>query len=305
MPCYFPLKGFYGKVAGASGKRPIVFKETQADRDGIDCPIRIPCGRCVGCKLERSRQWAIRCMHEKQMHQDSSFLTLTYSDEFLPSDRSLSKRDLQLFMKRLRKARGDGIRFFACGEYGEVTNRPHYHVLLFNCSFPDQSFYKDGKTGGPLYTSKAVDRLWPFGGNVIGSVTFDSCAYVARYILDKRSGPQFADWYEWVDDCGEVHSLEPEFLVMSRRPGIGLAWFKKFGAHAFEWDSVIMNGKEIRPPRYYDSKFELLDPDRMVDIKELRREKAKQFDPADATPDRRRVREQVEIAKLSRFKRDT
>jgi len=239
-------------------------------------------------------------MHEKQMHEDSSFVTLTYAN--VPEGGSLVKRDLQLFMKRLRKARGR-VRFFACGEYGEGTYRPHYHLLLFGLDWPDKRFYKNAKAGQPLYNSDALDRIWGLGHCVVGSVDFDSCAYVSRYILEKRNGPQAAVWYCWTDADGVVHERVPEFVVMSRRPGVGSLWFDKFGSRAFELDSVIMNGHEMKPPRFYEKKFELVDPGSLEALKAKRVRFAKTL-AADNTPERRRVKDEVQRRNLAMWKRD-
>lgn len=300
MPCYSPLTAYYGKDIGKSGKRSITF-DRNAAFSGVK--LSLPCGQCVGCRLERSRQWAIRCMHEKQMHAENSFVTLTYDPAHLPPGGSLVKRDLQLFMKRLRKRRGDGIRFYACGEYGELSRRPHYHLILFNCDFADKRFYKFAKRGERLYTSQEVRELWPLGHNVIGNVDFDSCAYVARYIMKKVTGPRAEDFYMWTDADGVIHQVIPEFTVMSRRPGIGLDWFDKYGEHAYEWDSVIMNGREIRPPRYYDVKYDLVHAAALADLKRKRRRAALRH-KSDQTPERRRVCERVEELRLSQFKRE-
>lgn len=301
MPCYSPLTAYRSKDVGSSGKRGITFQRNSSF-SGV--ALRLPCGQCCGCRLERSRQWAIRCMHEKMLHDDNSFVTLTYDQASLPEHGTLVKRDLCLFMKRLRKLKGSGVRFFACGEYGETTHRPHYHLLLFNCGFGDKVFYKLAKRGERLYTSETLDRLWPFGLNVIGSVDFDSCAYVARYIMAKRLGDEFRDHYCRVDwGSGEIVNVLPEFVVMSRRNGIGAEWFARFGAHAYNFDSVVMNGREMRPPRYYDTKYEVVDASGLALIKDKRRAKALEH-RADNTPDRRRVRETFELHRLANSRRD-
>lgn len=296
MPCYCPLKGFYSKDFGASGKRGITFSR---DNAWSGAPLFLPCGQCIGCRLDKARQWAIRCMHEKQLHAASSFLTLTYEDKKVPAGGTLVKRDLVLFMKRLRQyfvrqGFGDGVRFYACGEYGETTLRPHYHVLLLSHDFPDKVYWKKAKSGLPLYNSDALSRLWPDGFSVVGTVDFDSCCYVARYIMKKRSGPSAAEYY------GDVI---PEFTVMSRNPGLGLRWFEKYGEHAFQLDSVVFKNREVRPPRYYEAKYELVDSASLERIK-LKRRLAAQLHRADNTVDRRRVRELVELKRLEIFKRD-
>lgn len=222
MPCYAPIIAYYSKCVGDTGKRGIVFSKTAA-HSGV--PLRLPCGQCIGCRLERSRQWAVRCLHEKMIWEFNYFVTLTYSDKFLPAGLTLDKRALQLFMKRLRKHYGDGIRFYGCGEYGDRTKRPHYHLILFNCKLDGLRFYKHQADGSPLFYSETLEKLWPFGFNVVGEVTFESCAYVARYITKKIFG-----------DKAEAHygGRQPEFTVMSRRPGIGSAWFERYGKHAYE-----------------------------------------------------------------------
>lgn len=291
MPCFFPLKAYYSREFGKSGKRGITF-DRNASFSGLS--MALPCGQCVGCRLEHSRQWAMRCMHEKSMHTDSEFVTLTYDPECMPPDGSLVKRDLQLFMKRLRKKVGK-VRFYACGEYGDRHGRPHYHLILFGIRFTDRQFYKTAKNGDKLYTSRFLEGIWKYGFNVIGDVTFESCAYVARYICDKITG-----------DLAEAHyqGRQPEFTNMSRRPGIGVEWFRKFGEHSYAHDSVVLRGKEMRPPRFYDTMFEVVDGPRMAVLKRKRRREALRH-KADDTPDRRRVKEAVTKASLRIFKRDT
>jgi len=290
MPCYGPLTAYYGKERHpVTGRRSLVFDKRQSF-SGV--PIVIPCGQCIGCKLERSRQWAMRCMHEKRMHAASAFLTMTYSPANLPAGGTLVKRDLQLFMKRLRKKRPTGLRFYACGEYGETTARPHYHVLLFNTSFPDMKFWKDASIG-PLNASAELDGLWTNGQCLIGEVTFDSCAYVARYCTKVITGEKAEAHYR---------GREKEFTVMSRRPGIGFAYYEKHGAEAYKHDSVVVNGFEVGLPRYYDTKFELVDSDRLEALKIERRRRAK-LRKADQTSARRKVIERFEYLKAETFKR--
>lgn len=295
MTCFGPLTAYRPK-SDAGGR--LVFDKRKSD-NGIG--IKIPCGRCIGCRLERSRQWAMRCMHEKRMHKRSSFLTLTYDDEHLPEGNSLSMDDYQRFMKRLRWRFGDGIRFCGCGEYGDVTFRPHYHILLLNCDFDDRRFNRKSASGAALYTSASLDALWskdgkPLGFSLIGDVDFDSCCYVARYVMKKVIGNDTFDssLYDW--ETGLVK--EAPFMTMSRRPGLGTAWFDKYGIDAYKWDSVIMNGMEVRPPRFYDGKYEILEPDKLARLKVQRRRKAAVY-RADNTTRRLRVREVVALAKLN------
>lgn len=289
MGCAQPLVGYRSKDIGRSGKRGITFNRN-ASFSGV--PIPLPCGQCIGCRLEHSRQWAIRCMHEKRMFMFNSFVTLTYDNAHLPKGGTLVRRDPQLFLKRLRKEYGKGIRFYGCGEYGELSRRPHYHFILFNFQCPGLKYYKSVAMGEKLYTSDAIAKLWPFGFNVVGDVSFKSCAYVARYVTGKIKGDNAKEHYLSVSTDGEVTDLLPEFSMMSRRPGIGAAWFAKYGSETYEWDSVIMNGKEVRPPRFYDTRFELVDSHRLGKLKEKRR-RAAVLQKDDNTTARRMVKEQV------------
>lgn len=298
MPCYHPLKGYYSREIGKSGKRGITF-DRGSSFSGVSIPI--PCGQCIGCRLEKSRQWAMRCMHEKRLHLDNCFVTLTYDDEHLPKFGTLVKRDLQLFMKRLRNAMGAGVRFYACGEYGDVNRRPHYHAILFNVAFEDRVLWKRTRRGEALYTSKELARLWFNGYHTIGDVSFDSAAYVARYVMKKVTGKP--EHYEVVDGHGEICERLPEFTVMSRRPGIGLGWYKKYGAETYSHDNCVINNKLVRPPRYYDGKFELDNSAAMEDIKRKRKRKAfLQF--KENLIDRRRVRERVVELNMKQLKRE-
>jgi hypothetical protein len=138
VTCYKPLLGYRAAERNEQGKRPLVFNPSQGL---VDMPIKVACGQCIGCRLERSRQWAIRCVHEASLHEHNSFITLTYNDENLPADGSLDVRHWQLFMKRLRKRHGSGIRYFHCGEYGSKHRRPHYHACLFGLDFPDKKLW--------------------------------------------------------------------------------------------------------------------------------------------------------------------
>lgn len=303
MACFAPLTAFYAKEVGATGKRGITFNR---DLSHSGVKLRLPCGQCIGCRLEHSRQWAIRCMHEKLMHEENCFLTLTYDDKSVPEGYTLVKRDFTLFMKRLRKRLAKGkrrIRFYACGEYGETTLRPHYHAILFGVDFADKQLWRETRRGDKLYTSPMIDEVWGKGMNVLGDVTFESAAYVARYVVKKVRGPDAWQHYQWVDSAGVIYDRVPEYTNMSRMPGIGMEWFKKFGAHAYAHDSVVINGKLVRPPRFYDTQFEVVDLPALSLLKVKRRRKAMKR-RGDNTPDRRRVREQVEHARLAQSTRD-
>lgn len=301
MSCYSPLTAFYSREIGATGKRGITF-DRNASFSGV--PLKLPCQQCVGCRLDRSLQWAVRCMHEKQLHDSSCFLTCTYEDEHLPEGNTLVVRDHQLFMKRLRKKMGQGVRFYMCGEYGEKNLRPHYHYLLFNKDFSDKKFYKMSKDGeSKMYTSALAEELWQKGLCVLGDVTLDSCAYVARYICDKITGEMAEAHYEAVTTDGVVVSRVPEFTCQSRNPGIASAWYEKFGKHShLAGDFAVLDGKRVRMPRFYDSRFELTDPEELAKLKKRRLANARRF-RKNNTRDRLRVREVVTLKRLKMSQR--
>lgn len=263
MPCYRPLKGYRAlSINRETGKRAVVFN---AHEGLIDQPVDLPCGQCIGCRLERSRQWAIRCVHEASCFESNCFISLTYSDEFLPADGSLCLKHFQDFFKRLRFRFGSGIRFFHCGEYGEQFGRPHYHACIFNFDFPDRVLFSDAR-GVKLYTSAILDDLWGFGFCTIGDVTFESAAYVARYITKKITGSLAEAHY-----CGR----KPEYTTMSRRPGIGKTWFQRFASDVFPSDQVVLRGKVMKAPNYYSRLFELAYPSDFVRVKRKRNKQAK------------------------------
>lgn len=241
MPCYHPIKAYQGSGG--------LFFWRKA---GTDKELMVACGQCVGCRLERSRTWAARCMHEASLHQENCFITLTYRED--PHD--LRYRDFQLFMKRLRKV-APGVRFYMCGEYGEEFSRPHFHACLFGFNFPDRV-----PMGRRLFRSALLDRLWSHGYASIGSVTFQSAAYVARYIMKKVTGDPADDHYRYViPDTGEVIQRTPEFCHMSLKPGIGARWLDRYLSDVYPSGKMVVRGVETRPPRYYDKVFKRVDRD--------------------------------------------
>lgn len=301
MPCFNPVVAYRGKHPNASsGKIPVVF--SARDAADPDDPLKLPCGQCIGCRLERSRQWAIRCVHEASLYERNCFITLTFAPEHLPVSGSLDKRDFQLFMKRLRKKFGAGVRYFHCGEYGEKNGRPHYHACLFNFDFSDRELWSV-RSGVRLDVSKELQALWPFGFSTVGDVTFESAAYVARYITKKITGEAAVAAYERVDvGSGEIHQVLPEYCTMSRRPGIGRAWFDKYRSDVFPHDRVILRGQELRPPKYYDSVFEVDDPVGFDYVRENRKLKAVGF-AKDGSFERLRVRESLQLDRFKCLKR--
>lgn len=299
MPCFSPLQAFY--VEDGSGKKLIRFSQAYAcmfergeDISQLENHIALPCGRCIGCRLERSRQWAVRIMHEASLNDDNCFITLTYDDVHLPSDGSLRKRDFQLFMKRFRQECGERIRYFHCGEYGEDFSRPHYHACIFGFDFKDKVFYKKTNCGDNLFTSYQLERIWGKGFCPIGSLTFESAAYVARYCTKKVNGPLAEEHYK---------GLQPEYATMSRRPGIGKGWYDKFAkTDCWSGDFVLARGVKCKPPRFYDSQLEKASKMAFDKIKENRSVKALGRS-SDNSYRRLKDREQCKIAQVSRLVR--
>jgi len=248
------------------------------------------------------------------MWKDNFFVTLTYNDEFLPPYGSLSLRDFQLFMKRLRKAKNSSsvnpVRFFMGAEYGDYNFRPHYHVLLFNCGFSDLKCWSKNARGEQLYISDELSKLWSVDGQsmgfcTLGEVTFDSAVYCAKYSLKKltisdNSPPEiikrFEEKYLVVDEAGEVHQRELEFSCKSLRPGIGGAYYEKYGAEVRAHDSVVIEGREVKPPRFYDTRTEFISPERFAQLKR-KRKRLSVLNRADNTSERLRVKQRLmEIA---------
>jgi len=298
MPCFHPLQGYRARHPGANGKRAVVFNRT----DGwVDLPVTIPCGQCIGCRLERSRQWAVRCTHEASLYQKNAFITLTYNNESLPEFGTLDRKAFPKFIKRLRRRIDGNVRYFHCGEYGEITSRPHYHACLFGFDFEDK-YQWTVRNDLPVWRSPFLEKLWPYGNSEIGSVTFESAAYVARYILKKVTGFAARDHYEIIDPLtGEIRQREPEYTTMSRRPGIGKTWYDQFNQEVFPSDEIIIRGKKQKPPRYYHEQYEIVDPEGAADVSKRRNEHRNRMDE---TPERLQVREVCTEKRTNLFERE-
>lgn len=246
MSCVRPLAAYRGP--GGS----IVFDKVKS-LTRVSFPL--PCGQCIGCRLMRAKQWGMRCLHEAKLWPSNTYVTLTYADEHLPPFGSLCIRDVQLFMKRLRKGKEPAkVRFFLGGEYGTVNKRPHYHALLFNCGFRDLKLLSKNQTGQLLYTSDELLSYWQLGHCSVGEVSYESALYCAKYAMKKVTGDDAVCHYEVFDEWGELHVRRPEFALMSRRPGIGSGYYERFGNEVVHHDNVIINGKPVKPPRFYDGR---------------------------------------------------
>lgn len=286
VTCYYPLQGWRGRVDGR-----VVFSVSEALTDR---PVTVGCGRCMGCRIERSRQWGIRMSHEAQLHDENCFLTLTYSDENLPENGSLRKSDFQKFMKRLRtRVSPRRFKFFHCGEYGDDLSRPHYHAVLFGFDFSDRVYFST-VNGNRYYISDMLADLWPFGHHLIGGVTFGSCQYVAGYVTKKINGDRAAEHYG---------ARAPEYSTQSN--GIGKEWFLKFHKDVFNnslsSDVVVTaEGQEMKPPRYYMELYKDLD---LVAAKKVRGERivAAKARGSENGSTRLRVREKVAVSRAELY----
>lgn len=309
MSCYHPLDA-YGIPNPETGKMKIVFPkvgQSEPPQEHLDSTgikkLKIPCGNCLGCRLEYSRQWAIRCFLEAKQWTHNYFVTLTYDPDFVPlvphykvdestgevTDESmvmtLVPDDLKNFLKRLRRnfeyEYGHvGLRFFACGEYGPLNGRPHYHLILFNCPLDDlvKERFSDGYV---YYRSEFIEKAWshktpqgdrvPFGYVSVTDFSFETAAYVARYMLKKHKGKD-SSYYE-------ENGLYPEFVRCSRNPGIAHQYFQCNKEEIYAFDQVVItNGSGIplkcHPPKYYDRLFDVDNPEEMAMIKDRRKDTA-------------------------------
>lgn len=275
MPCYHPFAGFPDYSSGLTdrGKRKYKISGRWMPDSKIVDPnvVKIPCGKCIGCRLDYSRSWADRMMLELDHTKKGLFVTLTYNNDYVPFTENedtgdfgyftLDKRDLQLFFKRLRKKfPGKKIRFYAAGEYGTTTYRPHYHAIIFGLGLEDFAkkdivFLKKNQLGNPIYTVRQIAEAWseydkktdtytPFGFVTVADVSWKTCAYVSRYVQKKIM-------HEW--NClTEIYGVQPEFSSMSRRPGIG-AYYLEDHPDAFDFSILHPAGcdQDIRLPNYF------------------------------------------------------
>lgn len=290
MPCDKPLKAYQLlNRKNANGKAIILFQQPRRMQKFES--IEIACGRCTGCRLERSRLWASRCMHEAHLHEENYFVTFTYNDANLPYNNSLRPRDLTLFFKRLRKKQN--VRYYSCGEYGDILGRPHYHAIIFNLRLDDLVPYSYNN-GNRLYTSALLQRHWhaegsqELLGNVyVGHVTFESCAYVARYILKKQLGNGSLKLYYDNDldmyfdkETGEEYLGEiPEYVRMSRNPGIGAKFFDIYEREMYgkgNDGTILQRGVRFGTPKFYDNRYSKINESHMDKIKLTRRKKAEE-----------------------------
>lgn len=319
MPCYEPLIRIENKdkwVKAADGHRyhPATIQKASnllGDRlEDVDQRVNvtniiqseygyevIPCGQCIGCRLEYSRQWANRGYLEAKCWDQNWFITLTYDEDhirILEETKSKSgitfwnegdwngtlvSEDLTQFMKNLRQImkreyNQDGIRFMACGEYGEQGERPHYHIILFNCNLPLESFYEPRIINHETYfQNKIIERAWNKGISNVSEASWNNIAYTARYITKKING-------NGSDEMYAEKGQKKEFFRVSRMPGIGEIYYQKHKDEIYKNDLITIKNKQgvinSKPPKYFDKLYEEEYPEKFEKIK-AKRKKASRF----------------------------
>jgi hypothetical protein len=291
-----PCRSLLPAVQGPDGGKPTVYKQGQRPTtlaEGYQA-LDLPCGQCVGCRLEKSRQWGIRIACEaaylwEELNLPSTFVTLTYDEQHLPMYGSLVPQHFQNFIKRLRRHTGEKVRYYGSGEYGTTCpkhgikecpacggiQRPHYHAIILGYGFPDK-YYVGDREGYPIYESDLLGNVWDKGFHEIGQAEFQSAAYCARYIMKKQTGPGAdPDHYMRYDPLTDAwNEVEPEFSYMSKRPGIGSLWLGFYWDDVYPSDEMPIPGRGIwgTPPKYYDELVEKWDLDaNLSELKEKRR----------------------------------
>lgn len=279
MPCHYPMVAEWTGEFTENNKKKYRFVGSALDpryKDKEQDMIWLPCGQCIGCKLDYSRKWADRMILELQVMKKGVFCTLTYAAA--PKNYSLNKAHLQNFMKEVRRNFPDvKCRFFASGEYGEKYHRPHMHVILFGLDMSDFNvkgyepleFCGTNELGQPYFRSNFFEaELWTRGNVWLSNVSWETCAYVARYTLKKL------DHKEW--DPEEL-GIQKEFSLMSRNPGIGAEYLKQH-PECVDWSQIYLpannRGIGMNVPEYYLRKVEEVNPDKFAPLREKRKKYA-------------------------------
>lgn len=248
MACHYPIAAWRALEPNKdTGKYPVVFSPPKHIRKEAES-LNLPCGKCVGCRADQAMMWSIRAYHESTSHLANSFLTLTYDDDHLPWDGKISKPDLQNFFKRMRHHYK--LRYIACGEYGELTRRPHYHAIIFGQDFDEAGFCS--RLDENSYTNSFLEKTWGLGHVMVAPCNLASIMYVCGYVNKK---------------IGDVDT----FSLASRRPYIGHDWLKRYSDDIRRTGCVVISGRKfVVPQRYLDADWEGID-----DVKAQRKAFAK------------------------------
>lgn len=288
MPCYHPQTAYVPLDGGE-----LSFRETANSRE-----VQIPCGQCIGCRVQRAVDWGIRITHESKLYDKNSWITLTYQENPV----TLVRRDVQLFIKRLRKAHPERrIRYFAAGEYGSKSLRPHYHVCLFNFWPSDAKIWVE-KT--QHYKSKEIETLWGLGNTDVFRLNHSRALYTGKYSCKKIGGiPAKAHYTRLNPETGELIECIPEFAQMSLKPGIGFNWYERFKTDYLPCNNVVIDGRQYKVPKYYWRKFQLSDAESAETLQYQNYLEALQH-AQNLTPERLAIREEVALAKFRSNERD-
>lgn len=282
------------------GLFPIVFNIKDGHHDR---PMVVPCGQCSGCRYEQARQWAVRCVHEGQLHDANCFITLTFNAGAMVrrGHTSVAVRDLQSFWKRLRKRLEPvRIKYLCSSEYGDDNGRPHYHAVVFGWYPADAVYWMTSKSGERLYRSATLEKAWTcpdtglsYGFSSVGALTFQSAQYVAKYVMKKARGISEKNGNSMMravlHSDGRIEARRNEFSSSSN--GIGEGWFERYKAEYYLHDSVVVDGREQKLPRYYDRKMENIDATMMRRVKGERKRRAQEH--AEDQTDRRLYEREV------------
>lgn len=296
MVCFHPITGFRSRAGTLTHSRANAY---------IDRKMTVKCGQCIGCRLQHSHMWAIRCVHEASQHEGNHFITLTYDDDHLPRDGSLNHEHFQKFMKRLRKSlSGKRISYYMCGEYGEKLERPHYHALIFGHRFRELTLGGKSGKGEALFHSAELEKLWPLGRSSAQDVNFKTASYCSRYVTKKITGKRAEEHYLRTNpDTLETYQLAPEYARMSLKPAIGATWAERYDKDNYPSDFVVIEGRKCPIPSYYDRLKEKVSPEALERIK-LKRIASAARHAANNTPERLAVRETVLKSRTKTLKRN-
>lgn len=250
MACYRPVPAFQGGQGATLQLWPPLGTEN----------LKIPCGKCLGCRSDRALAWASRSEQEASRWKHNIFLTLTYDDDHEPRGGHLAPEDLTRFLKRLRTDRERNrhhhkqtqpkLRYLACGEYGERRGRPHYHAILYDCDFMDRT-----RRSSVLYSSETLTALWGNGLALYGDADGGAAAYIAAYALK-------AVWKHWntnegyADEYGEWHPKPQPYFRVSTRPPIGATWLQANATDLQHGYLIKRDGRRTKVPRTYLNRLE-------------------------------------------------
>lgn len=283
MSCYRPVFG-YIDIRPGIGKRFHLLRfqgeRTELERERMEADskfLEVPCGKCLGCRLDKSKEWATRIMLESKYYlsDECHFITFTYDDDHIPTLKNglhtlVTAAEFGKELKRLRslldRSSGDKIRFYGCGEYGDKFERPHYHFIIFGLKLPDKQLFKISKSGSPIYVSEFLNNFWNKGFVTVQDLTYESAAYTARYVMKKQT-----------KKFHEAYGRVPEWVNMSRKPGIGRQYFEDYKDQIYKFDGIPVKQRHgaymQKPSRYFDKLYDVSDHEKCEAIKSVRRKK--------------------------------